>query len=220
MQYDILQVKNRFKAAVNNFLGTSEFGGFDKIGLTNVYDILQKAENLETEYSVNYAEQKGIGCKPTLCFTGEELKKYSIPLKLHAAFCNVDDIISALEQKAKEQEVFPLYRKNGFLGRFVITSVHKNIINAIDDITIYAEVSVDITEYYDDETTEYTQQAKTNDTTNFDMLSKVQKSVNKAVVKYVPKPAQNIFERLTDSAIKTAVRESEGWINSNTWGRI
>lgn len=204
------QTKMRYNAIKNNLLGSV------KIGNENVYDIFQKIDAYETEYTQNYAEQKGIGTKATISYANTEIRKFSLPIKLHASFCNPDDIIERLEEKANIREVFPYYRKNKYVGDFIINRVHQNIIDTIDDITIYAEITVDLIEYYDNSQEEtYSQQTKA--IKSLDVLPDVP-VVQKKAVDYIKSESKNVFDKLTTKVLNTATRQATGYINSTIGG--
>ena len=208
------QSSSRISAAISDLFGKSTFGTVQKIGKTNIYAIFEKAENLTTEYGQNYAEQKGIGTKPTVVYLNGELKKYSLTIKLHASYCDPDYIIKALENKAKLREIFSFYYKTSYIGEFFIESVQSSKIDCINGITVYGEITVRLTEYYDGET-DYTQQTVSG--TNLDDLEDYVESTSKAAVT-VSSTSSNIFSRLTTTVINDMTRTGESYINSTIGG--
>lgn len=205
------QTTSRYNALLNDFFG----GSSQKIGVNDVFEIFQKIERFETELSLNYSEQKAIGQKATIVWSGPELKKYSLPVKLHALYCNPDDIIAKLEEKAKLKEVFSLYLFERYIGEFVVTKVSSNIVDCINGVTIFAEITVDLIEYYSGEVnSKYSQQTK-KQVTNTTAATTL---TTKKVTDVVSDEAVSIFERLTDSVIKEATRTAESYVNSTIGG--
>ena len=208
----ISQTKSRYNAALANFFGTGVMLGED-----DVMEILQKAQNLSTEIEKNYSEQKGIGAKPTIVAGGETLKSYSIPIQLHISYCKPDEIIKKLEEKLLNEDVFSWYRGEEYVGEFVISKVSHNLIDRIDNVTVYAEITVDLLEYYDDmQEEEYSQQTKKTIELESTEITPAQKY--KSPVDIVKEQAENIFIKLTDKVINKAMRVADGTINSRIGG--
>lgn len=214
----VSQAKQRYNAAVSNFFGKNEFGGIQKIGKENVYDIFSKVTEFEKVIEHKYSEQAGIGGKASLTYSGEELKKYSLPIKLHASFCDPDDIIKRLEEKAELKEVFPFYLNGRYEGQYVVNKVQSRIIDTIYGATVYAQITVDLIEDAQPDE-EYEQQTIT--TVTFDG-SDIKDSANsvKTPVEIIKNEGKNIFDKLTDKVIKEATRTADGYINSNLWGAL
>lgn len=205
------QTSDRYNAALNNF-----FGSDVKIGEKDVFEILSKIENFESETEQGYTEQKAIGRKPTLVAQGEVLKKYSLNIKLHASFCNPDEIISKLEEKVKLREQFSYYQGERYIGEFVVNKVRSNLLDQINGKTIYAEINVDLLEVFDDADEEFQSQEKTPP--KLENIQEVQETTYKSPVDFVKKQGSNIFAKLTDKVVDKAMRTAEGYINSSIGG--
>lgn len=205
------QTSDRYNAALNNF-----FGSDVKIGEKDVFEILSKIENFESETEQGYTEQKAIGRKPTLVAQGEVLKKFSLNIKLHASFCNPDEIISKLEEKVKLREQFSYYQQERYIGEFVVNKVRSNLLDQINGKTIYAEITVDLLEVFDDADEEFQPQEKT--TPKLENIQEVQETTYKSPVDFVKKQGSNIFAKLTDKVVDKAMRTAEGYINSSIGG--
>ncbi len=205
------QTSDRYNAALNNF-----FGSDVKIGEKDVFEILSKIENFESETEQGYTEQKAIGRKPTPVAQGEVLKKFSLNIKLHASFCNPDEIISKLEEKVKLREQFSYYQQERYIGEFVVNKVRSNLLDQINGKTIYAEITVDLLEVFDDADEEFQPQEKT--TPKLENIQEVQETTYKSPVDFVKKQGSNIFAKLTDKVVDKAMRTAEGYINSSIGG--
>lgn len=181
-----------------------------KIGEFNVLDILSKVENLSTETEYGYSEQKAIGEKPSLVAKGEGLNRYSLPIKLHINYCDPDKIISGLEEIARNNEVFPYFQADNYVGEFVISKVAKNIIEQYNGKTFYAEIVVDLIEAAEKKEG-YSQQTKTSKNP-----TKTLKSVNSVSfvepVNVVASSSASFFDNLTDSALDKALRQTDNYI--------
>ena len=205
------QTQQRYDTIKNNYFG------YKKVGADNVYNILSLAESFETTAETPYSEQKGIGKKATIVQGGEELRKYSLPIKLHYSYCIPDDIIIRLEEKQRLGEVFSFFFKNSYIGEFVINKVTSNVIDMIDDTTVYAEITVDLIEYYDDKNEdEYKQQ--TIQQVDLDNVAEDIEVKTPSFAAKVKSEATDIFQMLTDKVVKEAMRTSEGYINSSIGG--
>lgn len=208
------QLNQRASAALNNLLGSSI-----RIGENNVYEIFDKIENCETETNYGYSQQKGIGQKPVPVFTGEELKAYSLNIKLHFDYCNPDNIIARLEEKAKQQEVFSYFQGDKYIGEYVITKIAKNILSKFENVTLYAEIVVDLLEVPQDENEEFEQQTKSEVEPPADAQTVTQSKFQNAVT-VAKNTAGSVFERLTDKVIDEALRNAESYVNSSIGGAI
>lgn len=204
------QMKSRYDAFNANFFGlTPNIGEFD------VFEILNKAESLDTDFEQGYSEQKGIGQKPTIVASGETLKRYSIPITLHISYCNPDDIIEKLEEKVQSREIFSWYRGDIYMGEFVVNKVHKTIEDVMDNHTIYAKITVDLLEYYDDTKEEEFEQ-QTLKSVSIDKNAVLTETVSsyKSPVEVVKQEVDNIYAKLTDKVINDSMRTAESTIGS------
>lgn len=185
-----------------------------KIGVDEVLDILAKTEIHETETEYGYTEQKGIGSKPTIVATGEALKRYSLPMKLHVSFCNPSQIIKDLESKAKNREVFDYFQGENYIGRYVIYKIHKSTIEQYLEQIICAEISVELLESSSDDDKTYKPQTKKRKQPSGDLKKveiKPQTPVQKVTVK-----TKSISESLTKEVLNAALRRGDSYINSIT----
>lgn len=205
------QTSARYNATLNNFFGSNV-----KIGEKDVFEILSKIENFESETEQGYTEQKAIGRKPTLVAQGEALKKFSLNIKLHASFCNPDEIIRKLEEKVKLKEPFSYYQGERYIGEYVVNKVRSNLLDQINGITIYAEITVDLLEDFDDADEEFQSQTKT--TPKLENIQTVQETTYKSPVDFVKKQWTDIFARLTDKVIDDAMQKAESYVNSSIGG--
>lgn len=205
------QTADRYNAAVNNFFDNSI-----KIGEKDVFEIFSKIENFETETEQGYTQQKAIGRKATLVKQGEVLKSISLPIKLHASYCNPDDIITRLEEKVITGETFSFYQHEKYIGEYVVSKVHSNRLDQINGITIYAEITVDLLEDFEDADEEFQPQSKV--TPKLENIQTVQETTYKSPVDFVKKQGSNIFAKLTDKVLDNAMRTAEGYINSSIGG--
>lgn len=205
------QTTDRYNAALNNFFGSSV-----KIGEKDVFEIFSKIENFEAETEQGYTQQKAIGQKATLVKQGEVLKSFSLPIKLHASYCNPDDIIERLEEKVVTGEVFPYFQGEKYIGEYVVNKVHFNLKDQINGITIYAEITVDLLEYFDDTDEEFQPQTKT--TPKLENIQTVKETSYQSPVDFVKSQGTNIFAKLTDKVIDDAMQTAESFINSSIGG--
>lgn len=208
------QLNQRASVALNNLLG-----GSVRIGENNIYEILDKIENCETETVYGYSQQKGIGQKPVPIYTGEELQTYSLNIKLHFDYCNPADIIARLKEKAKQQEVFSYFQDEKYIGEYVITKIGENILSKYQGVILYAEIVVDLLEVPQDEQETFEQQTKTEVEPPADVkIVSNNKFTNP--VDFVKNNSDDIFATLTDKAIDNALRNAESYINSSIGGAI
>lgn len=213
-RYD--SVKSTTSTRLNAVL--NEFEEAKKIGEDDVFEIFDKVESHSSICEYGYAEQKAIGRKPTLVSTGPALKKISIPLKLHVSYCNPAQIINDLEKKAAQNEVFEYFRGLDYIGRFVVESVEKNIIQEFDSVPYYAELTVSIIEASDDtEDEDYNQQTKKEKTPDGEIKDENNLSAKTPVekAKYLSK---NVLEKLTDNLLDDALGQATSYINSSIGG--
>lgn len=114
--------------------------------MLNFAQILSKAESIEltTEYKVN--EHETIGGKPHISASGEILKRYSLPLKLHASFCNPQEILDEIEYLSSKRTTINYFQFDKYIGDFVIERVQQKIKQVILNEVFYAEVTIDLVE--------------------------------------------------------------------------
>lgn len=203
---------NQAKKAYADFMGEISF-----IGETNVFDILNCAEELETSTEYGYSQQKGIGQKPVLVYTGEGLKQYSLPIKLHHSYCRPDYIIEELKLKAGAHEAFSYFQGEKYIGEYVIANIAEKLINTYQGVTLYAEITVDILESPDIEDEEFQQQTKTNNEIPADAQT-VSGKVPKTPVESVKNIGSDVFNKLTDDALNSALRKANSYIDGTIGG--
>ena len=205
-------LNERATAALSNLMGETV-----RIGEADVFEILNKVENYETETEYTYSQQKSIGQRPVPVFGGLELKTYSLNIKLHYEYCNPDDILKRLKEKAEAHEVFSYFQGENYIGEYVINRISENLLSQYKGITLYAEITVDILEYPDNQDEEFTQQDKKQKAVP-ENTKTVSKDKFKNPVEYVKNNTGEIFSTLTDQAIDKALRNAESYVNSSIGG--
>lgn len=130
--------------------------------ITDELKLLEKQAEKETHsIEISYTQQKGIGAKPSIIQAGETLQTHSLPLKLHSNFCDPDEIINKLEQRAKNKEPFQYFQGEAYEGLYVITKVLRDTISRRNDgSVICADLTVELLEVPIDEEEEFQQQKK------------------------------------------------------------
>lgn len=201
--------KKQLTSAYNNFMGITEF-----IGETNVFDILNCVEEIETSSEYGYTQQKGIGQKPKLVYTGEGLKQYSLNVKLNHKFCRPDYIIEQLKAEAALHTPFSYFQGDEYIGEYVITRVAEKKTDTYKSVTLNAELTVDILECPSDEDEEFEQQTKTNPDIPADAVSVTDTAI-KTPVDVAKDVAGDVFSRLTEKAMDEALRSSVSYINGS-----
>lgn len=121
--------------------------------------ILARTENLEYSKEYTYNEQSGIGGKPTIVAGGENLKRFSLTVKLHNSFCNPKKIIEEIGQKAKNREIINYFVLDDYVGDYVIEKFNVNLTQIYRDMIIYAEIGIDLVEN-PDSITKFEEQTK------------------------------------------------------------
>lgn len=200
-----------------NFAGNTLRFFLNRIGKKDVTEIFQKAQNASTETEYGYTEQKGITGKPSIVFTGEGLKRYSLPIKLHYSYCNPNQILTGLKEKAKNSEVISYFQEDEYKGEFVITKIAENPITRYKDKVLYAEITIDLLEVPVDPDEEYTQKTNPNKSL-FDNLLEEKVTTVKDAVKKVTNNA--IVQTITDSAIDFALGQAGSYVTSATGGLL
>lgn len=203
---------NKVKKAYADFMGEISF-----IGETDVFEILNCAEELETSTEYGYTQQKGIGQKPVLVYTGEGLKQYSLPIKLHHSYCRPDYILEELKLKATEHEAFSYFQGEKYIGEYVITNIAEKLINTHQGVTLYAEITVDILENPNVKDEEFQQQTKTNKQIPHDAKT-VSEKVSKTPVKITKDTGIDVFKKLTEKAVDTALRNANSYLSGTIGG--
>lgn len=187
------------------------------IGEGDVLDIFSKTEASQTETEYGYTEVKGINTKPSLIASGEGLKHYSLPIKLHASYCRPDKIISELEDKASKREVVDYFQEDSYIGKYVINKISKNILSTYLGYTICAELNVDLVEYYE-EPEDFAPQKKVVKNPGQDLKSVLKKKLNPAVKVNTTTQSQSFFSSLTDAALDAAIRQGKSYLSEKTNG--
>lgn len=206
------QAQARANAALNNLLG-----GYIRIGENDVFEILDKVEEIETETNYGYSQQKGIGQKPIPVATGEELKKYSLNIKLHFEYCNPDSIIKRLKEKAEDNEIFSYFQENRYIGEFVIERIHERILNRYQGVILVAEITVDLLEYPIEFEENFEQQTKFTPSISNRVQTVSEKGL-KTAIDVVKANSNSIFDTLTEKMINKALRNAESYVNATIGG--
>lgn len=201
--------KLKLKNAYNNFMGITEF-----IGETNVFDILNCTEQIETSSEYGYTQQKGIGQKPKLVYTGEGLKQYSLNVKLNHKYCRPDYIIEQLKAEAAAHTPFSYYQGDLYIGEYVITRVNERKTDVYKSVTLNAEITVDILECPSDASEEFEQQTKVNRSMPLDAKSVTDTTI-KPPVDVAKDVAGDVFSRLTEKAVDKALRTGTSYLNGS-----
>lgn len=199
--------KQKLKNAYNNFMGITEF-----IGETNVFDILNCTEQIETSSEYGYTQQKGIGQKPKLVYTGEGLKQYSLNVKLNHKYCRPDYIIEQLKAEAEAHTPFSYFQGDLYIGEYVITRVNERKTDVYKSVTLNAEITVDILECPSVEAEEFEQQTKTNPDIPADAVSVTDTAI-KTPVDIAKDAAGDVFSRLTEKTVDKALRTGTSYLN-------
>lgn len=114
--------------------------------ITTLAQILNRSEKQEYDKEYKVIEQNGIGGKPTIVAGGENLKRFNIPIKLHANFCNPQKIIDEIEEKAQKREAINYFVNDKYIGDYIIERFHVNVIQTIKKAVFYAEIELDFVE--------------------------------------------------------------------------
>ena len=203
----------RINAALANVLGKPF------IGEDNVFDIFNEVEKRRDASEYGYSEQKSIGQKPVLTYTGEGLKKYSLTVMLHHSYCRPDYIIQELKAKAATGESFSYYQGQKYIGEYVITNIDIDTIDEYKNVTLCAELNVEFLECIEElEDEEYEQQTKTQVEIPEDKIKSVSNSAPMTPVEAIKANPASVFETLTESVIDKALRNAESYVNSSIGG--
>ncbi|MGN0192986.1 MAG: phage tail protein [Candidatus Gastranaerophilaceae bacterium] len=162
--------------------------------------IFDRTEAIETtrEYKVN--EHETIGRKPHISAGGEVLARYSLPIKLHAAFCNPEEVIEEIEKKAETRANFNYFQHGTYIGDFVIEKIQKKIVKKINKKVFYAEITVDMVED-PDSITEFKDQPE-----NAEKITAETVSAKSGIMQNFLKESKKIIRKNTIDAAITALR--------------
>lgn len=193
-----------------NVIGNTASFFLNQIGKNNPVEIFQKAENINTESIYNYTEQKGIIGKPSIVFSGVELIRYSLPIKLHFSYCNPSKIIQDLKQIAQNREVISYFQDEEYKGDFVITKIVENPITHYKDKLLCAEITVDLLEVPQDPDMDYTQKTNPNKSVFENFIEDKASNVRNAAKTIINNP---VAQKITDAALDMALGQAESYIS-------
>ena len=160
--------------------------------------IFNRTETLEYSKEYKYIEQTSVNGKPSIIAGDENLKNFSLRIKLHYSFCNPQNIIDELEEKAENREIINYFQHGVYIGDYVINGLRVTAEQKIDDALIYAEIEVNLLEN-PDSVTEFEQQTKTNPDVD---LQQVSDTSNK-MQKFLSKAKDIIVSNIYDSVVST-----------------
>lgn len=203
----VVSKKKKLKSAYNDFMGITDF-----IGEENVFDIFNCVEEIETATEYGYSQQKSIGQKPVLTYTGEGLKQYTLNVLLNYKYCRPDYIIEKLKENAALELPFSYYQGDKYIGEYVITRINEKLKDTYKGVTLNAEISVDILECPVLQDEEYEQQTKTTPDISADIKS-VSETGIKTPVSVIKDTAEDVFARITDIAADKALRTAGSYLN-------
>ena len=183
-----------------------------KVGVDDVLEIFSKTEVQATDTEYGYSEQKAIGQKATILATGEALKRYSLPIKLHHFFCDPAQIINDLKEKASNSEVINYFQADSFIGKYVISKISENMIERYQDKILCAEITVELLESPSSKDKEFKSQTKTSKQPSGN-IKKVE-TKPQAAVRKVTEQTKSTFDLLTDEALNIALRQGDSYLNS------
>ena len=135
--------------------------------------IFNRTETLEYSKEYKYIEQTSVNGKPSIIAGDENLKSFSLRIKLHYSFCNPQNIIDELEEKAENREIINYFQHGVYIGDYVI--------NGPDSIT------------------EFEQQTKTNPVIDLEQVSETSNKMQKFLAKAKDIMVSNVF----DSVVST-----------------
>lgn len=127
-----------------------------EIAKWNITKILQRAQIVSTNYIYKYNQMPCINSKPVLQVGNEELLSYKINIPLHFSFCNPKSILKTLKEQAETKEPFDWIYQKEYKGSFIIENIEENIEKQVNDVILYANISLNLLEYPTDE--EYKEQ--------------------------------------------------------------
>lgn len=165
--------------------------------------ILNRSEVLDCTKEYKYNEQEGIGGKPSIIAGGENLRKFSLKIKLHASFCKPAEIIKNIEEKAEKKEVINYFQNGEYIGDFVINRFYKNIIQTIQQAIYYAEIEIDLLEN-PDSITEFQQ----NNVKADEITQEAVSSTSSKMKKFISKTKKMIVDTVFES-VMTAVQTGD-----------
>ncbi len=160
--------------------------------------IFNRTETLEYSKEYKYIEQTSVNGKPSIIAGDENLKSFSLRIKLHYSFCNPQNIIDELEEKAENRDVINYFQHGVYIGDYVINGLRVTAEQKIDDALIYAEIEVNLLEN-PDSVTEFEQQTKTNPDIDLQQVSDTSNKMQKFLAKAKDIMVSNVF----DSVVST-----------------
>jgi len=103
---------------------------FGQLGLIT-FRMMKQPTKMSSGQAITFAKHPVIRGKTKLQYTGQEPKTYSLEVRLHASFCDVDAELMKIEANAllstsglAYMESLPFFLGSGkFLGNYVITNV-------------------------------------------------------------------------------------------------
>jgi phage protein U len=118
---------------------------------TIIFEGLNGFDSFDRTRETDFAEHALIDGKPRLQRIGEKLETISISLTLHAAFCNPQEQINALDAARANGVVLPLVNGSGdYLGNYLIKRLGESAQHlATDGKVVWSKVSLDLVEYSD-----------------------------------------------------------------------
>lgn len=182
------------------------------LNITDVTQIFSMSEDNSVSSEYAYSEQKPITGKAKLVFSGEGLKKYSLPIKLHYSYCNPSRILKDLEQKAQNAESFSYFQQSEYIGEFVISRIDKKIISRLESQILYAEITVELLECQNNET-QYTQKKNPDEELFNNAKTQNQNALNDPVAPVIEKEAKSLFDTLSARAFDWALGQAENLID-------
>ena len=204
--------------------------------IKNALEALQNSEKETNIVEMGYTQQKGIGAKPTLLSTGEVLKSFNLPLKLHYTFCNPQKIIDELEQMVLNRETFLYFQGDRFVGRFVVNKTETNTISRIGGNIVCAELTVSLLEapFEDDEVFKQQKKEKKQPSGNIETVKpviqtpvklknitdKIPDSIKVRGLGYLDGKTSGLASKAlnSDSLLNLALRECKSYLNEKTNG--
>lgn len=127
--------------------------------MVDLQTIFDRCEAFSTQKNYKYSEQEAINGKPSIMKLGENLKRFPLSITLHSSFCDIDEVIKAIEQKAENGEVISYFRQNVYIGEYVIEAYSINMQKVYNGIPVLAELTLDLLETQEEKT--FTEQLKT-----------------------------------------------------------
>ena len=108
--------------------------------------VFNRTEELNYTNQYNYIEQRGLTGKASLVSSNESLRKIPLKIKLHHSWCNPQDVIAEVEEKAPAREIINYFQHGKYVGNFVIKSYSVKIEQKIVAAISCAILSVELLE--------------------------------------------------------------------------